>query len=90
MCSPKDCGIFYVKAVSLNKSLYRLNQASRSWYAHLAAYFKSVSFNQPAADACGFRLIEGGQMAVTVAVCVDDTFAVGFKRRCDQVSDGLN
>ena len=74
----------------LNKSIYGLKQASRSWHAHLTECLKSLGFEQCLADVCVFRLIQEGQMIVTAVVHVDDIFAVGKQNRCDQMCEDLN
>ena len=74
----------------LNKSLYGLKQASWSWHAHLTTCLKTLGFQQCLADACVFRLVEEGRVAIIAVVHVDDTFAVGLKSRCDAFRDELN
>lgn len=87
---PQGCGRLSGTVVRLNKSLYGLKQASRSWHAHLTECLKSLGFEQCLADVCVFRLIEEGQMIVTAVVHVDDIFAVGKQNRCDQMCEDLN
>ena len=43
---PRGCGRLSGKIVRLNKSLYRLKQASRSWHAHLTTCLKTLGFQQ--------------------------------------------
>ena len=74
----------------LNKSLYGLKQAARSWHAHLTTCLKTLGFQQCLADACVFRLIEEGRVAIIAVVHVDDIFAVGLKSRRDVFRDELN
>ena len=74
----------------LSKSLYGLKQASRSWHAHLTTCLKTLGFQQCLADACVFRLVEEGRVAIIAVVHVDDIFAVGLKSRCDAFRDELN
>ena len=76
------------KIVRLNKSLYRLKQASRSWHAHLTSCLKT--FQQCLANACVFRLFEEGRVAIIAVVHVDDIFSVGLESRCDVFRDELN
>ena len=80
---PEDVGTCPVKIVELNKSLYGLKQASRSWHAHLTTCLETLDFQQCFADACVFRLVEEGRVAIIADVHVDDIFAVGLKSRCD-------
>ena len=87
---PEGCGRLSGKVVRLNKSLYGLKQASRSWHAHLTTCLKTLGFQQCLADACVFRLIEEGRVAIIAVVHVDDIFAVGLKSRCDVFRDELN
>ena len=87
---PKGCGDLSGKVVRLNKSLYELKQASRTWHAHLTTCLKRLGFEQCMADVCVFRLIEDGHVAITAVVHVDDIFAVGQKERCDRLCVDLN
>ena len=59
------------------KSLYGLKQASRSWHAPLTTCLKTLGFQQCLVDACVFRLVEKGRVAIIEVVHVDDIFAVG-------------
>ena len=79
---PKGCGRLSGMIVRLNKSLYVLKQASRSWHAYLTTCLKTLGFQQYLADACVFRLAEEGRVLIIAVVHVDDTFAVGLKSRC--------
>ena len=87
---PKGCGVLSGKVVQLNKSLYGLKQASRTWHAHLATCLKSLGFEQSMTYVCVFRLIEDGCVAITAVVHVDAMFAVGQKQRCDRLCVDLN
>ena len=73
---PEGCGRLYGTIVRLNTSLYRLKQASRSWHAHLTTCLKTLGFQQCLSDACVFRLVEEGRVAIIAVVHVDDIFAV--------------
>ena len=87
---PKGCGRLSGKIVELNKNLYGLKQASRSWHAHLTTCLKILNFQQCLADACVFRLVEEGRVAIIAVVHVDEIFAVRLKSRCDVFRDDLN
>ena len=87
---PKGCGDLLGKVVRLNKSLYGLKQASRTWHAHLTTCLERLGFEQCMTDVCVFRLIEDGRVAITAVVRVDDIFAVGQKERCDGLCVDLN
>ena len=87
---PRGCGRPSCKIVRPNKSLYGLKQASRSWHAHLTTCLNTLGFQECLADACVFRLVEEGCVAIIAVVHVDDTFAVGLKNRCDVFRDELN
>ena len=81
---PEGCGSLSGKVLTLSKSLYGLRQASRQWYALLTMCLLALGFVQCLADSCGFRLVEGGEVAIHLVAHVDDIFAVGMKERCDQ------
>lgn len=87
---PQGCGVLSGKVVQLNKSLYGLRQASRQWFAMLKKILLRLGFEQCQADACVFRLIEGGKVAILLVFHVDDIFAVGEKEKCDQFGEDMN
>ena len=87
---PQGYGNMSGKVVRLNRSLYGLRLASRSWHSRLLTRVKTLGFEQCAADACVLRLIENGSVSAIAVVHVDDIFAVGRKRRCDRLCEGLN
>ena len=87
---PRRCGRLSGKVVRLNKSLYGLKQASRSWHAHLTICLNTLGFQQCLADAYVFRLVKEGRIASIAVVHVDDIFAVEFKSRCYVFRDELN
>ena len=74
---PKRYGDLSGKAVRLIKRLYALKQASRKWHAYLTTCLKRLEFEQFIIDACVFRLVEDGRVAITAFLHVDDIFAVG-------------
>ena len=80
-CSSKGRGKLTGKVVRLNKSVYDLKQASRTWHAHLAMCLEQLGFEQCMSDVC--------VVPITV-VHVDDIFAVGLKNRSDILCEGLN
>ena len=86
----RGCARLSGKIVRLNKILYGLKQASRSWHAHLTTCLKTLGFQQCLADACVFRLVEEGRVAIIAVVHVDDIFAVGLKIRYDVFQDELD
>ena len=77
------------KVVRLNESLYGLKQASRSWHAHLTTFSKQLGFQLCHTDACVFRLVEEGRVAITAVIHMDDIFAVGRKSRCGYFCEDL-
>ena len=87
---PPGCGELFGKIVGLNRSIYGLKQASRSWHNHIITHMKSLGFQQSLADACVLRLVESGSVSIVTVVHVDDIFAVELKTRCDQFCEDLN
>ena len=78
------------KTVRLNRNLYGLKQASKSWYNHLITHAKSLGLEQSPADECVLRLVKSGSVSILTVVHVDDIFAVGLKVGCDQFCEDLN
>ena len=79
VCLPKGRGkLTGKKVVRLNKSVYGLKQASRTWHTHLTMCLEKLGFEQCMSDVCVFCLNENGHVPITV-VHVDDSFAVGLK-----------
>ena len=76
--------------IRLNRSLYGLKQASRSWHSPLITHMKSLGFEQSLADACVLRLVKSGSVSIVTVVHVDGIFAVGLKAGCDQFCEDLN
>ncbi|CAB1119354.1 unnamed protein product [Ectocarpus sp. CCAP 1310/34] len=65
---PQGCGALSGMIVTLGKSLYGLRQASRQWHAMLKRCLVALGFEQCMADACVFRLIEGGCVVLILVV----------------------
>ena len=69
-CLSKGCDKLSSKVVRLNKSLYGLKQASRTWHAPLTTCLQRLGFEQCLTDVCVFRLlIEDGRVAIAAVVC---------------------
>ena len=83
MLMPQGCGALIDRVVRLNRSLYGLKQASRSWHSHLVTCQKTLGSEQSLANECVFRLIEAGPVPIVAVVHVGDIFAVGYKERCE-------
>ena len=86
----KGCGSLSGHIVRLDKRLYGSEQASRSCHAHLTSCLKTLGLQKCLADACVFRLVEEGHVAIIAAVHVDDIFAVRLKSTCDVFQGELN
>ena len=87
---PPGCGEMSGKILRLNRSLYGLKQASRSWHNHHITHMKSLGFEQSLTDACVLQLAESGSVSIVTVVHADDIIAVGLKARCDQFCEDLN
>ena len=69
---PTGRGALSGKVVLLNRSLYGLKQASRSWHKHLVTRVKSLGFVQNLVNPGGCKLIETGSASVVAVVHVDE------------------
>lgn len=58
-------------AFRLRKSFYGLRQASRCWFAKLAAALTAYGFQQSASDYSLFTLVQGGDH-LAILIYVDD------------------
>ena len=56
---PPCCGEMSGNIVRLNRVLYGVKQASRSWRNDLLTHMKSLGFEQSPADACVMRYESG-------------------------------
>ena len=61
---PSSCGALSGKVEGLRRSLYGLNQASRTWHYHLVGGIKPLGFEQCEADVCVMRSVEDGAVDI--------------------------
>ena len=61
---PPSCGALSGKVGRLRRSLYGLNQASRTWPYHLVRGIKPLGFEQCEADVCVMRFVEDGAVDI--------------------------
>ena len=59
---PPDCGSMSAKVVRLNKSLYGLRQASRTFFKRLVSDLKRIGFEQSLSDPCVLRFMMGDEV----------------------------
>ena len=74
----------------MNRSPYGSKQASTAWHGHLVVILKGLDFDHNLADACVFRFVEAGHVAVIAVVHVDDMFAVVLEERFDRFCDDFS
>lgn len=73
----KECGDLSSKVVRLNKRLYRLKQASRTYVACPPDNISEEFGIGTTPDVYGFHSIEDGRVANPAVVYIEDIFAVG-------------
>ena len=61
---PPSCGALSGKVERLRRSLYGLNQASRTWHYHLVRGIKPLGFEQCEADVCVMLSVEDGAVDI--------------------------
>src|SRR3954465_3472888 len=69
---PKDAN----KVCKLERSIYGLNQASRSWNQHFDKVIKSFGFIQTYGEACIYKKVSGSSVAFLI-LYVDDILLIG-------------
>ena len=74
------------KVARLNKSLYGLKQAFRTFYKRLVSDLKSIGFEQSMSDPCVLRLMMGDEVVGMVAIHVDDILYAGTKSLVEVVT----
>ena len=84
---PSGRGGLSGKTVCLNKSLYGLKQASRTWNDLLVSRLLALGFEQCFVDPCIFRLKNksSGRVSMMLGAHVDDMIAAGYKDDCDRL-----
>ena len=86
---PPGCGSMSGKVVRLNKSLYGLKQASRTFYKRLVSDLKRIGFEQSLSDPCVLRFMMGDEVMGMVAIHVDDILYAGTKSLVKVVVEAL-
>lgn len=86
---PPGCGSMTGKVVRLNKSLYGLKQASRTFYKRLVSELKRIGFEHSLSDPCVLRFIMGDDVVGMVAIHVDDILYAGSKNLAEVVAAAL-
>ena len=69
---PQGCGSMSGKIVGLNKRLYGLRQASRTFNRRLVVDLKRIGFEQCLSDPCVLHFLMGDEVLGMVAIHVDD------------------
>ena len=91
MQMPQGCSDLSGKIVLLNKSLYGLKQATRSWFDLLVSTLKSIGFEQCKSEPCVLRLFDSKSKKVRMilAVHVDDMVVAGNSKDCKWLHERL-
>ncbi|CAB1102064.1 unnamed protein product [Ectocarpus sp. CCAP 1310/34] len=86
---PPGCESMSGKAVRLDKSLYGLRQASRTFHKRLVSDLKTIGFEQSLSDPCVLRFIMGDEMMDMIAIHVDDILYGGIESLATTVVQAL-
>ena len=84
------CGSMSGKVSRLNKSLYGLKQASRTFYKRLVSDLKRIDFEQSMSDPCVLRFVMGAEVVGMVAIHVNDILFAGTKSLAKVVVEALD
>lgn len=74
----------------LNKSLYGLKQASRSWNGLLVSKLRDFGLRQRQADPCIFQLQDDDENAKITMIIHHDDMLIAGKENCDDLSEYFN
>ena len=86
---PPGCGSMSGKIVRLNKSLYGLRQASRTFHKRLISDLKRIGFEQCLTDPCVLRYMMGNEVLGMVVIHVDDILYGGVQRLAEYLVQAL-
>ena len=86
---PPGCGSTSGKVARLNKSLYGLQKASRTFYKRLVSDLKRIGFEQSMSDPCVLRFMMGDEVVGMIANHVDDILYAGAKSLAKVVVEAL-
>ena len=86
---PPGCGSMSGKVDGLNKSLYGLKQASRTFYKRLVSDLKRIGFEQSMSDPCVLNFLMGDEVVGMVAIHVVDILYAGIKSLAKVVVEAL-
>ncbi|CAB1096235.1 unnamed protein product [Ectocarpus sp. CCAP 1310/34] len=86
---PPGCDSMSGKIVRLNKSLYGLKQASRTFYKRLVSDLLRIGFEQSLSDPCVLRFMMGDEVMGIIAIHVDDILYAGTKRLAEVIVEAL-
>ena len=86
---PSGGGSMSGKVACLNKSLYGLKQASRTFYKRLVSDLKRIGFEQAMFDPCVLRFMMGDEVVGMVAIHVDNILYAETKSLAKVVAEAL-
>ena len=89
---PPGCGELSGRTVLLDKSLYGLKQAARTWHDLLIDTLKSIGFERHPSEPCVLRLLQpdSNTVRMMIAVHVDDMIIAGNDDDCDWLRTSLS
>ncbi|CAB1113542.1 unnamed protein product [Ectocarpus sp. CCAP 1310/34] len=86
---PPGCESMTGKVVRLDKSLYGLRQASRTFHKRLVSDLKRIGFEQSLSDPCVLHFMMGDEVLGMIAIHVDDILYAGIERLAEMVVEAL-
>ena len=86
---PPGCGSMSGKVARLNKSLYGLKQASRTFYKRVVSDLKRIGFEHSTSDPCVLRFMMENEVVGMIAIHVDDILYARTKSLTKVVVEAL-